>query len=506
MRKLLLMAVTAAVACLAVWAGDWPSQGGNPQRDGWAKYEKGFTKENVGGLQLLYTYQADNQTKGLNALTAPLVNGLLITYRGFKEMLVFGGSSNTVYSVDADLNRLIWKVQLTSKAQAPKEAKRAGACSGGLTAALAMPGSSTASGRGGGFRRVVAPVTPAQPVIPPTPGLLATGFGRPGAFLAVGNDGDLHVLNTATGEDRVPAIPFLPAGADVSSLNISDDTIYAATSNNCGGAPNAVYAADLSSATPKVASFVTNGAGPAGSLGTAIGKDGTVYVQISSGHGELAGEYNNSVVALSSKTLTAKDHFTPASKENSAANSATPMVFDWKGKELLLAAGGGGSLYLLDAASLGGTDHHQALSKTGPVGNGFRGGFASWEDTATRTRWVYASLGGKIAAFTVEEQDGHPALVPKWNSRDIVAPAPAVVANGIVFALATGDSKKNSRAVLYALDGATGKELYSSQAIVKSFSHNAGLAIANRRIYFTTHDNAVYCFGFFADQLQLTGK
>ena len=37
------------------------------------------------------------------------MNGLLITYLGFKEMLVFGGSSDNVYSVDADLNRLIWK-------------------------------------------------------------------------------------------------------------------------------------------------------------------------------------------------------------------------------------------------------------------------------------------------------------------------------------------------------------------------------------------------------------
>ncbi len=187
------------------------------------------------------------------------------------------------------------------------------------------------------------------------------------------------------------------------------------------------------------------------------------------------------------------------------------MVFDWKGKELLLAAGGDGSLYVLDVASLGGADHHQPLSKTSPVGNGFRGGFASWEDTATRTTWVYASLGGstphgKIAAFTVQEQDGHPALVPAWSSREMVAPAPVVTANGLVFALATGDSKKTSHAVLYALDGATGKELYSSQNIVRSFSHNAGLAIANHRIYFTTHDNAVYCFGFFADQLQLIGK
>ncbi|HEY1946278.1 MAG TPA: hypothetical protein VGG97_04680 [Bryobacteraceae bacterium] len=540
MRKLLLIAVTALTACLIVWGDDWPSQGGNPQRDGWAKYEKGFTKQNVGGLQLLYTYQADNQAKGLNALTAPLVNGLLITYRGFKEMLVFGGSSDTVYSVDADLNRLIWKTQLPVKAQASGEEKHADSCPGGLTAALAMPGSSTASGRGNGFRRVPVPVTPAgalplkplppvtlpPSVIPPKPGLLATGFGRPGAFLAVGSDGSLHVLNTSTGADRVPPIPFLPAGANVSSLNISNDTVYAATSGDCGGNPNALYAADLSSDTPKIASFLTNGAGPAGTLGTAIDKNGTVYAQISSGRGELAGAYNNSVVALTSKTLAEKDYFTPESKQNAVASGATPMVFDWKGKELLLAAGGDGSLYLLNPASLGGADHHQPLSKTDPVANGFRGGFASWEDTATGTRWVYASLGGpalssahfpaengkaahgSVLAFTVQEQSGHPALVPAWISRDMIAPAPVVIANGIVFALAGGDSnnKKNSHAVLYALDAATGKELYSSQSLIRSFSHNGGLAIANRRIYFTTHDNAVYCFGFFADQLQLTGR
>ena len=99
MRKLLLIAATAAAACLVVWE----VRLAQPRRKSatrWVgQYEKGFTNQNVGGLQLLYTYQADNPAKGLNTLTAPLVNGLLITYRGFKEMLVFGGSSNTVYSV-----------------------------------------------------------------------------------------------------------------------------------------------------------------------------------------------------------------------------------------------------------------------------------------------------------------------------------------------------------------------------------------------------------------------
>jgi outer membrane protein assembly factor BamB len=540
MRKFPLIVIAVLAAGLAAWASDWPSQGGNPQRDGWAKYENGFTKANVGGLQLLYSHQTDNQAIGLNALTAPLVNGLLITYRGFKEMLVFGGSSNTVYSVDADLNRLIWKAQLPSRVKLPEGEKQTGSCSGGLTAALAMPGSSTASGTGNGFRRVPVPATPAgalpprplPPItlstlaVPPKPGLLATGFGRPGAFLAVGNDGDLHVLNTSTGADRVPPLPFIPAGAKVSSLNISNDTVYAATSGDCGGAPNALYAADLSADEPKMVSFPTNGAGPAGPLGSAIGKNGIVYVQIPSGHGDMAGEYNGTVMALTAKTLAAKDYFTPASKQSESASAPTPMVFDWKGKEVVVAAGGDGSLYLLDTTSLGGPDHHQPLSKTQPVGKGLHGGFASWEDTSTRTRWVYASLAGpalsssnfpsangkaqhgSVIAFTVQEQDGHPALVPTWTSRDMLAPGPVVIANGIVFVLAGGESngKKNANAVLYALDGATGKELFSSQSLVHSFSSSVGLAVANRRIYFTTHDNAVYCFGFFADQLQLTGR
>jgi hypothetical protein len=62
------------------------------------------------------------------------------------------------------------------------------------------------------------------------------------------------------------------------------------------------------------------------------------------------------------------------------------------------------------------------------------------------------------------------------------------------------------RAVLYVLDGASGKELYSSGNLASTFSHGAGLAVANRRIYFTTHDNLVYSLGFLAEQPQLTGK
>jgi outer membrane protein assembly factor BamB len=491
MRKFAAIAATLLIACAAILASDWPSQGGNPQRDGWAKYENAFTKTNVGGLQLLYTFRADNPAKGL---TAPLVDGLLITYRGFKEMLVFGGSSNYVYSVDADLNKLIWQVPLLPHPEPPAR----GPCSVALTASLAMPGSSTSSGRGS-FRQVRPPggVTPVARTAPAKPSVLATGFGRIGAFLAVSGDGKLHVLNTSTGEDQIPAFAFVPEGVSISSLNVSDDTVYAATSRACPGAPTGVYAADLSSDTPKVSSFLTNGSAIAGSLGTAIGRNGTVYAQVHA---------TGAVVALASRTLEPLDNFAPASAK-ATATDATPVIFEWNRRELLVAAAGDGSLYLLDAVSLGGSDHQTPLFKTAPAGSGFHGGFSSWEDTATGTRWVYAFEKNRVAAFKVEDQNGHPALVPAWTSLDMIAPAPAVIANGIVFVLSTGDDdKKKANAVLYALDASTGEQLFSSESAVKSFSNNGGLAIANRRIYFTTHDNTVYCYGFFADEPQLTGQ
>ena len=45
-------------------------------------------------------------------------------------------------------------------------------------------------------------------------------------------------------------------------------------------------------------------------------------------------------------------------------------------------------------------------------------------------------------------------------------------------------------------DGIHGKELWASGNQVTSFTHNGQLSIANGRIYFTTYDNTLYCFGF----------
>jgi outer membrane protein assembly factor BamB len=290
----------------------------------------------------------------------------------------------------------------------------------------------------------------------------------------------------------------------VNGLNLYDNMLYAATLDGCAG-PNAVYAIDLATDEHAVVKFDTNGAGAAGSAGTAIGNDGTVYVQVAEGRGEVAGQYNDTVVALTPKDLKVKDYFTPSgavAPVNAALQAGvTPVVFRWNGKDVVVAGSRDGRVFLLDATALGGADHRTPLAQSQPIG-AISGAFASWEDPETGARWIYASLPrsssagtGAIAAFKLEERNGRPALTLSWTSRDLIAPAAPVVANGLLFALSTGGS--TTRATLYALDAATGKELFTSGDTVTrpASAQSAALAVANGRVYFTTQDNTVYSFG-----------
>ena len=120
---------------------------------------------------------------------------------------------------------------------------------------------------------------------------------------------------------------------------------------------------------------------------------------------------------------------------------------------------------------------------------------------------------GAIVAFKVEEKGGNWQLTPAWISRDMNRAEPPVIANGIVFAYGNGENTDqaapdvglanstdhripaSTRAVLYALDAQTGKELWSSKDEITSWNHWSGLSIANGRVYIATFDGALYCYG-----------
>ena len=543
MRKLLLIVLSGAVTVL--WAADWASRSGNPQRDGWAQGEDDLVKGKIQDLRLLYKTKLDNQSAGLDALTVPLINGNLITYLGFKELLFVGGSSGTVYAIDAALNRPYWKTRFDYQGDRPRE-NDTSVCPGGMTASIAIPGGSSPAGlpfhyfrktSGAAARRARRRPSANSPASQ----LFGTGFGSNGSVFAIGADGYLRFVRQSDGNDTAVApVKFVPAGSKVTGINIKGTVVYAATVDGCGGSPNALYAIDLAREDKKVVSFPTNGSGLSGAGGTAISNEGTVYAQVHSGHGDVAGQYNDTVLALDPETLQVKDYFTPSgsapASEAVAPLGVTPVVFPWNGKEVIVAAGADGTVYLLDTASLGGADHHTPLARSeriaaagmtviGQSKRDFQmgvisGDFATWQDD-NNTRWVYAALHGLaaakfsvtngdaphggIVAFKIVERNGQPALEPQWISRDMTAPASPITTNGLVFALA-GGAQNGGRAAMYALDGATGKELFSTGDEVTAFSHGSGLALANSRVYFTTHDNTIYCYGFPALEPQLTER
>jgi hypothetical protein len=525
MKKALPIAIAAGVAGALFLSADWSSSSGNAQRDGWSRSEDQLSRESAahGDIKLLYSYKVDPKAQRMGT---PVMLTNIISWKGFKSLAFVAGASD-VYSIDYSTGKPYFKTQLSSGAAAAGTAL----CPGGITSGVTMSGGSTS------VARAPAPLPP--------PGAARGAAGRAGAgggrgasgrggggggrgggpggphVWVVGPDGSLQTLRQQDGDNKsTAAIPFAPANSRVSDLMMDGGVIYAATQNECGG-PNALYAVDIASADKKVMSFPTNGSGFAGSAGVAASTDGnTVYGLIPNGQGSVAGKYGNTVVALGSKDLAVKDYFTPpgaaaAVKKGAEVPGATPAVFQWNGTDVVVAGGTNGRIYLLDAASLGGSDHHTPLAESevfaaADAANGIVNAFATWDDPAGNMRWIYASISGasplkfpaangaatngSIVAFKVEDNGGKPKLTPAWMSRDMISPAAPAVTNGLVFALSTGQGKAPKNAVLYALDSSTGKDIWSSGQTATSYA-TGGLAVNASMVLFATHDSQIHAYG-----------
>jgi len=87
-----------------------------------------------------------------------------------------------------------------------------------------------------------------------------------------------------------------------------------------------------------------------------------------------------------------------------------------------------------------------------------------------------------------------PALQTGWVSRAAPAPLAAAVVNDVVFVVSRSPQPP-SPAVVYALDGATGQELWSSGTTIPT-SGRAGLSAGGSQVYVATADGTLYSFGF----------
>jgi outer membrane protein assembly factor BamB len=541
MRRLL--GWTVLVACLVVaplGGADWVTHSGSNQRDGWQRTETKISKDTLKDLKLLWKIKLETKQRSVYSLYGPLIVERAITDRGFKEIAFVAGANNDLFAVDADLGKLLWEKHFEWHAEIPETEQASFLCPGGLTAwPVLQP--LPARGRGPG-----GPPPPAARGAAPAPPAPQRGGGGPFAIRPIyvlSGDGDLHAVNINTGDDLMSPLKFLPPNGKPYSLAYVDNVIYTITGQGCGGNPNSVYSLDFNDPSHTVRYWRSGSGGLWGTAGPAIGSDGTIYAETGDGQYDPAtNRYANSVVALTPKELKLKDWYTPSNAEwlfkRDLDMNVTPVVFPYKGRDLIVGSGKEGRFFMLDSASLGGADHRTPLYRSDLISNegvdfagaGTWGSLASWEDSAG-TRWVLAPVWGPkhpnakfpisngetnvgtIAAFKVEEKNGKTVLTNAWTARNLITPAAPAIANGVVFALATGEwvrqandkegglyqadvrAQKSAPAVLYALDATSGKELWSSGNQVTSFTHNGELSIANGRVYFTTYDNTLYCFG-----------
>ena len=479
-----LFALTFICVAHAQVSSNWTTFGGDPQHSGWERVETAISKDTVKDLQLLWKMKLESQPKGSRPIMPPLIVGRLISYRGFKELAIVATGSDIVYAIDADLGKMFWQKHLEYSSAEPQ-------ATGSSCASTAMPTMpAPPAGRRGPGRGAAAPA-PAQGVAG-RGGSAFIGGGGPASIYAISSDGRLHRLNVSTGDDMVQPVSVLPANAGAGSLKMVDNVIYTVT-NYCG-LPPAVWAIDLNVDPPRVTSFALEAGEIGGVGGPVIGNDGTVYVQ--EGRGTSA-----TLLALNPRELKVKQSFGATARKPNDDSTPSPVVFPYKGRDLIVTSDGS-ALNLLDSAS---SSSGTALYRTQPLAT--VGSLATWEDPEG-ARWVLASvwgLNGSIAGFKVEEQNGKTVLTPAWVSHDMSFPQPPVIANGVVFALSSGEfnrqmnPKNGTHATLYALDAATGKELYSSRNLVTVPAALTGMTVANGRVYFGTTDGTFYTFGMYME-------
>jgi hypothetical protein len=561
-----LCGVASTILVQAQFGGrDWTTSQYDAQRTAWVRIDARLTKDAVakGTFEFLWKAKFDNDARQLNSLTQPVLQDLLIGYRGFKTLAFIGGSADRVFSIDTDLARPYWTVNVNYAAATGGEPPSTLECPGGLTAAptrrTALVPSSFTGGFGGGGQRatsavgepgkgaaVLSQARPQRTGPPPAPpsGDVAPAAARPSAIAPVpfggvdplfvlGGDGLLRTLRVSDGAETAPRVPFLPPSARASSLIWVDGLVYASTSNGCGGAPNAVWALDLTAEDKKPVVWKTGGASVAGTAGPAFGSDGTLYVTLGAGapasaspstNGQIPARLSNAVVALDRRTLQPKDWLVA----EGADFNASPTVIRHKDRDFVAATGNDGRLYLLDGKSLGGADHKTPLHVTPKYSAaGAAGALATWEDGGTR--WILAPVAGavpagvkfaaaglpaargSIVAFKLVDEGGSIKLEPAWQSRDMVSPLGPVIVSGMVFAVSSGEfrgtaapgagtltgsqrAQRSVPAVLYVLDGTSGKQLWTSGTTITSFAR-AGLAAGGGQVYVVTYDNHLYAFG-----------
>jgi outer membrane protein assembly factor BamB len=550
---------------------EWLTWGGDAERTGWNRGESALSKQTVGRLALKWKTQIDKEVSieiesGNSMLTAPLVAQGIRTPQGQKTVVYTFSASNALVALDAATGTPLWRRTFDTTVE-PRSAPN----------------------------WICTNMSTATPVIDKAKNIIYT----------LAADGRLHGADLASGEARlIPPPEFVTPFSRNWSLNLVDGILYTTVGRGCGngpvpgapepppgtirgaGAPAAregvppeaaargrgrgappppvaahMIAMDLNSPSRPITRFFTSTARPNGAwsrAGLAFGGN-SFLVQTADGPWDpQRGLWGQTLLRLAPKSLELIDYFTPSILEALNTNdldygSGGTLEFTYQNRPLVVSAGKDGTVYLLDAKSLGGPDHRTPLFAI-KAGNDEMS-YASmgvWGAPATfinarNERWVFfpmwgppskdvkfertngAASDGSIMAFQVLLEGDKPVLVPKWVSRNLAVPDSPVIANGVVYAISTGENtlqrhtdpryhaifqrpgepplpktgtltaqergQNTTHTILYALDAETGEELYSSKDVIDDWTHLSSITVADGSVYVTTRKTLVYAFG-----------
>lgn len=508
----------ALLLCGAAWSADYLQEGGDIGRTGWLKSDKSFNVNNVRNMKLLWKAKLDSTPREMHNLFPPLIASNVETGAGKKEILVVAGISDDLFGLDAATGAQIWHKHFDNEwAPGGRGASGGTLCPGGQ---LAVP--------------TMAP----------------SGAGKFTVY-AVSWDGRIWQLNAADGAEVAKPEKFIPPNGKPYALNYFNGAIYASTAQGCGGVAHMFVEFVLK--TRRTSIFLPSGGGLWGRRGVAMAPDGSVYMGTGDGQWDPEnGHFGNGLVAVKpdeTGELKLSGYYGPSNADwlwkRDLDINVSPMSFDYKGRHFVAGTGKECRVWLLDRDVFGGEDHRTPLYRTPLICNdiahysafGVWGAMSFWED-AQGQGWLavpfYGPVSrnfhaaneisrpkrGGVATFRVEEKSGKWQLTPVWLSSDIGPGEEAMETNGVLFTYVSGEDTRVTRedrawdeppptvtgpsgsriaesthGALYALDAATGRELWSSGDQITSWNHFSGISAANGKVYFPAYDGTLYCFG-----------
>ncbi|MEY4966443.1 MAG: hypothetical protein RL274_2026 [Pseudomonadota bacterium] len=532
-----------AAAPLPPAVNEWITWGYDQERSGWNRAETTLTKSNVKGLRQAWSAQLSVPTNldVLSTVTAPVIAAGIAMPGGSKDVMFILGANDILYALDANSGAQLWQKSY------PNPHK---------------------------------PTKPATWLCPNTPNATPTIDKARGLIFFMAGDGLLRGISLADGAEKMKPVEFIAPFGRAWSLNLIDGIVYSTSGRACGEVvdktspmydaarsglrrmpagpmldASAVQAADTRDLTnPKVTRFYTSGARPAapwGRGGLAKGPGNSVIFETSNGrYDPAAGDFSESILKLAPQATRLMDSFTPTNYAHNLAKdlsgSASPVVFNFAGKTLIAYSQKESVLRILDANALGGDNHMTPLWASPRLGNdaetgtdpgrGVWGAITTYENPQGR-RFLYIPMlgepstqspvfpmsngprpNGSVLAFEMKNDNGKISAVPLWTSDDMVMPDPPVVANGVVYALASaGQAMQNfarqgdprmpttvsntlrstpvSSMVLYAYDAETGKRLWTSGKTMTDWVHFSEPVVALGKVFVVTHDARVIAFG-----------